>query len=902
MRWVLIVSLILMTVPGYCRDGVRARKVVADSTPIVIQTTDVFPANVGVAYSGTFAATGGSGSYTWSVVAGSLPPGMTLTPSTGALSGTPTVVGWYPFSIEATDTSHRETNVLPYSIIVTPLLDIYGGAAGVACGTATGYFFAQKTGSRWWLCDPLGNKFFLNAIGSMTDAGGSGYDAIATAKYGDVGYTWAPQQNRRSQMWGFNTVGELSNGDTWPSATCTACGWTGDVQPVKMPFIPDIGGLSSYAARNVYGYANDAVKDLIYGANANYTGWRSGLLDFYDPNHRMWIDHDLGTDPAWTPAENNAYTVGWLIDDIDWVWGFGAGPDFQTIGASGHNNDDVAYIVLISSPVQIFNPAPVGYTPGTIYSDTKVYSKTAMASPPAACAMLTPCSLRDYLYQKYGGSIASLNAAWGSTYTTFDSSGVQVTGESIATGDGTTTAFSHVLGHIPVAPLSIEVSVAGAAQGGDCPWWDKSYCLTTTTGFGTIMGPPTSSLPTAKPDQYSLALQSCGACALPAANYWAKVYFHMNPGYISYPSTEVSTESAAGQQIIVYTPDNPSGDATGYDVYVSTRALGDNSGIGNETLQASNVPFGTNWVEPTTGIVTGASMPPLPTSIDYATGQLTITFGTAPASGAAITVSYIYNGWASGGTGLMDEDGSHTAWVGTNSICLTPAGACDGTYLPLPNANATLGADLDAWNAQFASFYFNTVRSEIKKYSPKTLYLGIDSLGSWYVPPRKEILQAAALYCDAGFTALPPNQAMLNFTAQYFGDRPLINFFDFSANADSSIGSAGSALPGENFPTQAARGQFVEGAVNSMITSTAAPTNSYPWVGWVWWGLVDYYPNEDTDWGLVSLIDNPYDGKSSSVTVRRDPWGFTTGAEKLNFGDVIDYVKQANALWYQYAH
>ena len=45
---------------------------------------------VGTAYSFTFTASGGSGTYAWSVLAGGLPAGLSLTTATGLLSGTPT--------------------------------------------------------------------------------------------------------------------------------------------------------------------------------------------------------------------------------------------------------------------------------------------------------------------------------------------------------------------------------------------------------------------------------------------------------------------------------------------------------------------------------------------------------------------------------------------------------------------------------------------------------------------------------------------------------------------------------------------------------------------------------------------------------------------------------------------
>jgi hypothetical protein len=57
---------------------------------------------VGVAYSQQITASGGTGPYTFSVVSGTLPVGMTLS-SGGLLSGTPSTVGFPPITIAATD-------------------------------------------------------------------------------------------------------------------------------------------------------------------------------------------------------------------------------------------------------------------------------------------------------------------------------------------------------------------------------------------------------------------------------------------------------------------------------------------------------------------------------------------------------------------------------------------------------------------------------------------------------------------------------------------------------------------------------------------------------------------------------------------------------------------------------
>lgn len=68
-------------------------------TPAVTVAPAVAPPGVvGVAYSYAFSATGGDGSFTWSIASGSVPPGLSLT-AAGALTGTPTTPGSSDFSV-----------------------------------------------------------------------------------------------------------------------------------------------------------------------------------------------------------------------------------------------------------------------------------------------------------------------------------------------------------------------------------------------------------------------------------------------------------------------------------------------------------------------------------------------------------------------------------------------------------------------------------------------------------------------------------------------------------------------------------------------------------------------------------------------------------------------------------
>jgi len=90
------------------------------SGPLTIRTTALVDGTLGAPYQGQLVATGGSPPLAWNITAGSLPAGLALSPSTGAISGTPTATpGAYPFTVEVTDTSSPpETSTQQLSITI----------------------------------------------------------------------------------------------------------------------------------------------------------------------------------------------------------------------------------------------------------------------------------------------------------------------------------------------------------------------------------------------------------------------------------------------------------------------------------------------------------------------------------------------------------------------------------------------------------------------------------------------------------------------------------------------------------------------------------------------------------------------------------------------------------------
>jgi|GEM_PF-5188786 len=90
-------------------------------------------------------ARGSAPPFTWGVASGELPPGLTVAPQTGVVSGTPTLAGSYDVSIGATDadghsgtTSLTFTVVDPLVLVTTTLPDAVSGQAYTASLVATG--------------------------------------------------------------------------------------------------------------------------------------------------------------------------------------------------------------------------------------------------------------------------------------------------------------------------------------------------------------------------------------------------------------------------------------------------------------------------------------------------------------------------------------------------------------------------------------------------------------------------------------------------------------------------------------------------------------------------------------------------------------------------------------------
>ena len=244
-------------------------------------------------------------------------------------------------------------------------------------------------------------------------------------------------------------------------------------------------------------------------------------------------------------------------------------------------------------------------------------------------------------------------------------------------------------------------------------------------------------------------------------------------------------------------------------------------------------------------------------------------------------------GWGKGG-GLLDEDGRHTGWVGTDPVYLK-------------DANAKVKEDLDDFLLVLSDKYFRTCRDRLKAHSPNTLYLGPSTMGSWGTPPRREVLMAAGRYVDLASANLNVEDSdPFNFFVQYLGDKPMAYWLGRTANADSAMWRYRSEGGSD---TQVERAQYYASQVKAQFDAVAPSAGVKPSVGFLWWEFHDNW-GEKANWGLVTLSDNAYDGQEAmrsggkpgvvgSATCK-DSWGYPCGAEERDYGDFISTVRATN--------
>ena len=104
--------LFVLSADEICQTSQLIRDV---TSPFAIVSSTLPGGTVGVSYSQSLQASGGTGSYAWSLVAGQLPPGLGLAPG-GVISGTPTAAGSFNFTVQVVSGTLSAQRALSISV------------------------------------------------------------------------------------------------------------------------------------------------------------------------------------------------------------------------------------------------------------------------------------------------------------------------------------------------------------------------------------------------------------------------------------------------------------------------------------------------------------------------------------------------------------------------------------------------------------------------------------------------------------------------------------------------------------------------------------------------------------------------------------------------------------------
>jgi hypothetical protein len=687
-----------------------------------------------------------------------------------------------------------------------------------------------------------------NAVSKIdiTDLQSAGTDAAVEAKYGGGNWnSWASQQDKRLRSLGFTAAGMYSY---QYSASYPANG---------VPFAPTYG-LSGYAMQDDAhnGLGPYHAKDLGF---IPYTGgmkcgpqiYQGSEIDPYDPNTQSAFNDFLANDfiHGWN------FTNGMIAvpEEADFLFG---------IDQSNNPNNahpDMGLIIASNNPMMLRSRSGKYFHP-----NSELYAKQAMrdylvneylctgpSQPVSTCTgagmgtgSADPSSARYVGAGIASAALPALNAAWGTSYTTWNTSdsgglsgisnnaGSPVTGEAFAIGDGASYSFTHTAASLPVHGSTYQILVNGTEVASD-------------NGGGQLLTFGRSTF------------------AATAALWQANHVYTLNT--------------------LIHNTDNPN-----CVIKVTT------AGTSDPTTQPTWPRCVTEGATVDDGSVVWTMIGTRP-SIDYATGVGIATFTTPPANGAAITINYTggqapYQSWGGNaacsannnpyacctgngtgsctqGTGFLDEAGFNIVKAEQNCGGLTGNGPQENESW---SNTAQIQTDIDNFVAVLAGHYAQELQTGWLGACGSTcppmalpVYNGpVNGTASVYaaMAPFVDLFWIAPSWYPtlAGYTA-----AVQNIIDNDQG-KPVIVGNYFRANPDSWTGNPCDGSSGlDCSSTQAARGAFY-GSFNQSISRLTNPNGEYAVVGFEHWALYDS-DSENRDFGLFTPNDNGYDGSAGST-------------------------------------
>jgi uncharacterized membrane protein len=380
-------------------------------------------------YSYALQSSFGSPPYTYQIVSGSLPSGLTMDPS-GNIGGSASAVGKFPFQVLATDSSQPpQQQSSNYILNVIIGLDEYSGltAAPVPGCTPTGYFQTLKVNGRWVYVTPDCNAYYQLAL----------YDSDSTwilpqimnDRYGNDKVKWATHELQREVSYGYTANDIFASDYMLPVKK-----YNHDGASVKLPFLLWFSSAVDVISNWDLLGMPEAIKDMCAGQDSNgYPYPCRYTLDTMDPNWlaanyaELAIQQSQFTDPFNTSPWVAAISLG----EADILWMFkGNGAGTKGVGTYPHP------AMVVATSAFNYNLAPVNGN----WQRPILYAKAAWACNAAANDSVNFPPGHSFLEEKYQ-TIAALNDSWGSNYTSFCDDGGFGDGTGVIDEDGRHTAW-----------------------------------------------------------------------------------------------------------------------------------------------------------------------------------------------------------------------------------------------------------------------------------------------------------------------------------------------------------------------------------------------------------------------------------------------------------------------------
>uniref|UniRef100_UPI00307636EA beta strand repeat-containing protein n=1 Tax=Oryzifoliimicrobium ureilyticus TaxID=3113724 RepID=UPI00307636EA len=208
--------------------GATQAYTLAIASPTLTITPSTLPAGIaGSAYSQTLSASGGTAPYSFVVSAGALPAGISLNPSTGAITGTPSASGSYNFTIEATD-ANNAAGTAQYALTI--------GVQAPVANPVTSTIAANSHA----------NLITLNITGGpVASVAVASNPSHGTASVSGTSIAYTPAA-------GYSGIDSFTYTATNPAGTSAAATVTVTVTPPNFAFTPAAGTLPTGPVGTVY--------------------------------------------------------------------------------------------------------------------------------------------------------------------------------------------------------------------------------------------------------------------------------------------------------------------------------------------------------------------------------------------------------------------------------------------------------------------------------------------------------------------------------------------------------------------------------------------------------------------------------------------------------------------------